>query len=149
MNYLLSILTLVQSSMLIEYKFWKNYGKVVYDYSGNGRHGLNGYSISSNAYEGIFTDRGIYLSQSALFRIPPNEVNSIGFLLPNKYTIVFWTYSLETVGNSRLYCRYRDDMFIVFDKYNDNLMPNVILNYSPYISYQGASGSADSWHDCT
>ena len=41
-----------------EYRLWNNFGQIIYDYSSNGRHAVNGLSHLDQYYDCSYTDRG-------------------------------------------------------------------------------------------
>ena len=81
----------------VEYKFWKNYGKIIYDYSLNGRHAINGLSLSDTTKASKFTDRGVYMETLNTLTLPPNELAS-SFALSDPFTILFWISMADLTG---------------------------------------------------
>ena len=73
---LILIISLSLSSKVAEYKFGINFGQIIYDYSGNGRHGSNLHFKS--------TDRGVYFDGSA------NSITLNNPRLPKTCSIIFW-----------------------------------------------------------
>ena len=102
----LIILLYSSGQKLIEYKFWKNYGKVIYDYSLNGRHAINGLSLSDNIHDSTFTDRGVYLEYGKSLSLPPNEL-APSFVLSDPFTILFWIKMFDPFGE--IFSRYCTD----------------------------------------
>ena len=87
------------TSQILEHRLWKNNGQVIYDYSGNNRHGMNGKNSSSDKYDCLFTDRGAYLNSVC-------RVNMFPFLFSNPISINIWAISDDTMPSGRLYCRW-------------------------------------------
>ena len=90
--FLISILLQVTiGAKLVEYKFYKNYGQIFYDFSGNSRHGVNGIGTNVDSDDVICTDRGaLFTATSDKVIVPPNNVDSRSFELPSTSSIVFW-----------------------------------------------------------
>ena len=62
------------SSKYAEYRFWQNYGQILFDRSLNNRHAVNGYLQTKDDKDCLYTDRGFYLSdQSSLIKLPINN----------------------------------------------------------------------------
>ena len=79
------------SNKIIEYKFYKNFGQIFYDYSNNNRHAVNGVSLSAESNDLKSTDRGVYSDgTSCKITLPPNNISQESFDLPNPFTILFW-----------------------------------------------------------
>ena len=113
---LLLMLSLSSSGQkLLEYKFWKNYGKVIYDYSLNGRHAINGISLSDLSADVTFTDRGLYMENSKTITLPPNDLAS-SFILTDSATIMFWISMADQVG--QIFVRYCTDYILGIHKHN-------------------------------
>lgn len=127
MAYLLPILTLVQSLTLVEYKLWKNYGQLVYDYSQNTLHGVNGKKQSKDKFDGVFTDRGFYLNESTGLCIPQSKVDGTVFLISGSFTVILWAYSDGSVEMGRLFCRWRPLAYILL--YRDKTSQKIILTF--------------------
>ena len=92
------MLTLYSSGQkFLEYKFWKNCGKVIYDYSLNGRHAIYGLSLTDTTRDSTFTDRGLYMEPQKTVTLPPNSLAS-SFVLSDPVTILFWISMADQVG---------------------------------------------------
>ena len=101
---LLILLTLYSNGQkFLEYKFWKNYGKVIYDYSLNGRHAINGLNLTDTTRDSIFTDRGLYMETQKTITLPPNSLAS-SFQLSDPVTILFWISMSNQIG--QIFVRY-------------------------------------------
>jgi hypothetical protein len=79
------------AAKILEYKFYKSYGEIFYDFSGNGRHAVNGLNSTSDTFEMICTDRGVH-SDGTTERItlPPNNIATQSFNLPSVFSLIFW-----------------------------------------------------------
>ena len=99
-------LSLAQSSKLVEYKFGSSFGEVFYDYSGNGNHGQNGFSITSTTGNTVPTDRGALfpLTSTSYIKLPPNEVKTSAVSLGSTFSLVMWTLTRDI---SNYYLSYR------------------------------------------
>ena len=95
-------------SQLLEYRLWKNYGQLIYDYSSNNRHGWNGGVNYEDSFDCLFTDRGAYLNSVC-------RVSIQDFLFPNPISIYIWAISDDTMASGRLYCRWSSIKKIIFD----------------------------------
>lgn len=58
---LLLFIFISSSQKIVEYKFWKKYGKVIFDYSLQKRHATNGHNLANTNDESVITDRGVFL----------------------------------------------------------------------------------------
>ena len=85
------ILSLVNSQILLDYRFGKNYGDTFYDYTGNKNHGINGNGVSSSKVKS--TDRGIFIAQGAYYISIPST-----FSYPTVYAVNFWIMSNSMDG---------------------------------------------------
>ena len=101
---------LVQGSSKVEYRLWKNYGEIIYDYSGNNNLGKNGLSRTNTSMNFYPTDRGGYFPEFSLLRLPANEdiQNNVDVIVP--YSMIFWINSLEFEG--RIFMKWKPNNFI-------------------------------------
>ena len=93
------ILVSLGRSQSLEYRLWKNYGQLIYDYSNNNHYGWNGRNEIEDAEDCLFTDRGAYLNYKCRVMIS-------NFKSPNPFSVVIWAVSDDSVSNGRLFCRY-------------------------------------------
>ncbi|OMJ66911.1 hypothetical protein SteCoe_36085 [Stentor coeruleus] len=121
---------------IVEYKFG-----VVYDYSGNNRHAVNGESSSTNDFDTMPTDRGAFFAKDVENRIklPPNDLDSNNFYISPKFSLVLWVLTGANSGinnKTSIFYRYTSDQsFIMKIKKSD--IGNQILAkfyYEPYNS---------------
>ena len=105
---LLNILTLVSlASKIVEYRLNYIYGQVFYDFSGNGRHGVNGATLAVEASDFLGTDRGAHSTgNSEKILLPANAQNVSAFLLPSSFSVTAWFYPSEVGGC--IFFRYID-----------------------------------------
>ena len=88
------------ASKLVEYKFYKNYGQIFFDFSGNSRHAISGATTSAETSDVLGTDRGAFLDGSShKITLPPNTKDSRSFDLPPAFTILFWRKWLPEIGD--------------------------------------------------
>jgi hypothetical protein len=122
--FLLSLLFYgVVASIIVQYKPGINYGQIFYDYSGNGRHAVNGYSYLTTDYDTTPTDRGAYFNSSGLnvISFPSNDRIPTQFSLPNTFTAYMWVFREENGSDQYLFVRNSDTGKIVMMKSNNNL----------------------------
>ena len=85
---------------LVEYKFYKNYGQIFYDFSGNSRHAISGTTINVDTSDVLGTDRGAFLDGlTDKITLPANEKDTRTFDLPSVFTILFWRKWLPELGD--------------------------------------------------
>ena len=78
-----------------EYKLYRQVGDLIYDYSNNNFHGVNGDSINSDSADGSFTDRGIELDGSVThLKLHTDEWGAHPFL-PTEWSFTTWIYIEE------------------------------------------------------
>ena len=88
--FILFLLILLSSGQkFVDYRFWKNYGKIIYDYSLNGRHAINGLNLNDYTRDSLFTDRGLFMQSGKILTLPPNEL-AASFALTLPFTVLFW-----------------------------------------------------------
>ena len=80
---------LVNSSSKAEYRLWKNYGEIIYDFSGNNNHGNNGLSRTNTSMNFYPTDRGGYFPEFSLLRLPSNQDIQTNVEVTVPYSLVF------------------------------------------------------------
>jgi hypothetical protein len=85
---------LSSASKILEYRFGMNFGQVFYDYSGNGRHALNGRLSSVDGDDGTSTDRGIYFYNTQI-TLPSNTIVPAMAPLAPIFSIVTWAMILN------------------------------------------------------
>ena len=83
---------------LVKYNFGSNFGQVFYDYSGNGNHGQNGDSLSSDSFDTVPTDRGAYSDGSKYIKLPPNSKVSSSVNIGTVYSITLWYLPISDNG---------------------------------------------------
>ena len=74
---------------ILEYKFWKKYGQIIYDYSLNGNHATNGNRLGNDLDDSLFTDRGLFIENKSFIKLPPNDLTT-SFPLSQPFTLLFW-----------------------------------------------------------
>ena len=91
-KWLLSLLVLLaQSSKIVEYRFYKNYGQVFFDYSGNFNHAVNGQDINTTNLDVMSCDRGIFFNDNTQkITLPPNNASLDSITFSQTFTILFW-----------------------------------------------------------
>ena len=111
------------SQKQVEYRLSRNYGQLIYDFSGNSRHSSNGNSVLSPLNDAMFTDRGLYVSGSACTM--PTSTNE-NFKVPNPGTIILWAMTSSIAG--KFFHQYIDlKNTIVFRKGPSN---NLVIWYN-------------------
>ena len=90
MRYLF-LATLALTLKWVEYRFNRDYGDFFFDYSLNGRYGVNGNSSSLTKVKSC--DRGVYLKNSESFI----SISKIG-LYPAEFTMSAWILSKDALG---------------------------------------------------
>ena len=79
------------SSKYAEFKFWENYGQILFDRSLNNRHAVNGLLQTKDDKDCLYTDRGFYLpDQSSYIRLPMNDYITKFDHISTPYQVVFW-----------------------------------------------------------
>jgi hypothetical protein len=91
--------SLTLAAKWVEYKFNKDYGNYFFDYSLNGRYGVNGNSNLDSKV--ISVDRGIFMKYGTSYI----TITKSG-LFPSIFTVVFWVMAID-VGSSLFY--FNDD----------------------------------------
>lgn len=131
--FLISIFILKLSfATLVEYKLWKNYGELFYDYSGNSGTGINGLSTSDSYQNTFFTDRGAYFtSRSLIF------VGNKNYQNPN--TVIMWLNVNQALGRFFTYYTPNYGIFISFEPWvsliwYENNINNLIVSSEAYIT---------------
>ena len=110
----------ISNSQILEYRLWKNYGQIIYDYSGNNRHGWNGNNIKTNVADCMFTDRGAYLNPACRISMP-------NFIFQNPISIYIWAISDDTKSVGRLICRFSTTRKL--QVFRDNTTSRANLNF--------------------
>ena len=123
---------------LAEYRLWKNYGQVIYDYSKNGRHSVNGLTKGIDLYDCQYSDRGLYFyDYDSGMKMPNNDYSTSYDDLPVPYTVILWFKSFENSG--RIFFRYFNSDCFWIARIEESGTPG-----QPYISIQTHSGSMQS-----
>ena len=135
----------IQSLKVVEYKLWKNYGQIIYDYSLNKRHGRNGHSIYNLDYDTKFTDRGAYFSDYSMIGIPPMSINTTGFNLNINSALIFWVNSFDTSG--RIYMRWKENNYIWI--YRDSTAKRACCHYRGNSQDVTFCTSSNTWPSST
>ena len=78
---------------IVEYRIWYNFGQVINDYSGNGRHAVYGTTDLDTLNDPVPTPRGAYFYTGNTITMPPNNFVSVGMRLTNPYSLVFWIFN--------------------------------------------------------
>ena len=52
-----------------DYRFYRNFGQALYDYSGSSYHSVNGVDLSSTTNDATTTDRGLYFSATSYVQL--------------------------------------------------------------------------------
>ena len=78
-----------------ELHFYKNVGKVFYDYSGRGYHAINGASIGPNAHGVKTTDRGAYFDGVAAYLTLHNSPWGVASFVSD-WSCMGWVYPMKT-----------------------------------------------------
>ena len=111
------------SSKKLEYRLSRNYGQLVYDFSGNSRYSSNGNSVGNTQNDGLFTDRGIYLSSSACtLPISTNPTMPV----PNPGTVIVWAMTSSTAG--RFIHQYIDGSNAIFYRKGTSSTLKIVYN---------------------
>ena len=116
-------ISLIVIGQLIEYKFYKNCGQIIYDYSKNNHHASNGINSSVDDRDSIFTDRGIYMSATSMIRISDPSISS-DIIYPSEFSMVFFLKSLGLQNIANIFVRSDGTKFfkILHDKPNSRLI---------------------------
>ena len=123
-------------SQLLEYRLWKNYGQLIYDYSSNNRHGWNGGVNYEDSFDCLFTDRGAYLNSVC-------RVSIQDFLFPNPISIYIWAISDDTMASGRLYCRWSSTRQL--QVFREKTYSRVNANFKSPVSAQFINGYSNFW----
>ena len=123
-------------SQLLEHRLWKNYGQIIYDYSGNSRHGWNGRNINADTQDCLFTDRGAYLNSSC-------RISMLPFLFTNPISISIWAISDDTMPIGRLFCRWSATRKIML--YRDKTFSRANARFQGQNSLQFLYGDPNVW----
>lgn len=87
----ITLLNLVNSAILAQYRFGLSFGQVLKDYTSNARHCINGDSWTTTTNDAVLTDRGAYFSGgSEQLTFPPNDKVASSFNIPSTYSIAIW-----------------------------------------------------------
>ena len=128
----------ISLSQFLEHRLWKNYGQVIYDYSGNNHHGWNGRSVRSDIADCIFTDRGAYIS-------PACRVSMHDFILTNPISIFIWAISDGTASSGRLLCRFSPQRKL--QVFRDNIYSGAISIFKGPSGYENnINGDPNLWY---
>lgn len=93
-----------------EFRFWQNYGQVLFDRSLNNRHAVNGKFQYIDDKDCVYTDRGFYLpDEMSLIRLPKNDYSTKIEQISTPYQVVFWF--CYTLGSGRYAYRYSENSF--------------------------------------
>ena len=133
----------------VEYRLSRNYGQLIYDFSGNLNHMSNGNSVLTQDFDGKFTDRGLYFSSFA--GAMPLKTNP-SMLVPNPGTILVWVMTGANAGrvfhqfidgSNFMYFRKKaaDTLYVVY-KIGQNLVVNVD---GPAGSFLSSNKYTDTW----
>ena len=133
----------------LEFRLSRNYGQLVYDFSGNFRHSSNGNSISNTVNDGLFTDRGIYLSSTAcLLPLSTNPAMPV----PNPGTVVVWTMTSSTAG--RFIHQFIDSSNFIYYRKGTSSTIRIVHTFAgatsvtvngPENSFLSSNSYIDSW----
>ena len=122
---ILVVFQLAISSKFAEFKFWQNYGQVLFDTSLNSRHAINGMSHKSIDRDCLYTDRGFYLSnQKSHIRLPQNTYVPVIEHVSTPYKVVFWFHN--TFGSGRYGFRWTPSIYWILDLDTSN---HFLLSY--------------------
>jgi hypothetical protein len=136
-------IALINAATFLDYEFGTNFGAVFYDYSGNGRMGVNGASwltASTSSTAGTYTDRGLYLSNTQYVTLPPNDYVTTGFHLGSTFTVTTWI-NTNHIYKSENYIFQRSPGGLIFSIYNPNSSPQT-PPYSIKVVIGGTTGQA-------
>ena len=79
------------ATTLVEYQFYKNFGQIFQDYSGNNQYAVNGADSTSTTKDTTPTDRGAYFpSSGSVIMMPYNDIVTTDFALPSSFSIITW-----------------------------------------------------------
>jgi hypothetical protein len=116
----------VFASIMFQYKPGVNYGQIFYDYSGNGRHAVNGYSSLTTDYDTTPTDRGAYFNSTGLNVITFPSNNKVAqFPLPSTFTAYMWLFREENGSEQYLFIRTTKTNYIDLMKFGNNIYLSV------------------------
>ena len=90
----------ISSQKVVEYKYYKNSGQLFYDYSGNGRHAINGIGTSITVEDVVPTDRGIYYASTK------NQLTLPQFTLTSPFSIMMWILIASNCGSVPYYINF-------------------------------------------
>ena len=100
-------LQLSLSSKLLEYRPSINFGQVLFDFSGNGLHAVNGDASTSTTNDVFCTDRGAYFGgANQVITMPSNDVVPTPLYFPSVYSVIMWAYVFSY--SSILYLDYNN-----------------------------------------
>ena len=117
---ILFLAKLCLSAKYAEFRFWENYGQILFDRSLNNRHARNGMSLSKDDRDCLYTDRGFYLPKNiSVIQLPVNDFIQKIEHIPTPYQVVLWFFYAP--GSGRLTHRYSPKSFWVFYIENSDL----------------------------
>ena len=83
----------------VEYRLWKNYGQIIFDYSLNNMSALNGNTIYQDNLDCSYTDREFYFYKNQThIMMPSHNYSSLLGTLDLSYTVIIWLNVFEETG---------------------------------------------------
>ena len=149
MLYFMVLPLITLSLKKVEFRLSRNYGQLVYDFSGNSQHSSNGLSTTTTQYDGLFTDRGIYLNSTACTL--PLSTNS-AFKVPNPGTVIVWAMTSATTGrfihqyiDSSNAIYYRKGSLSTLEIWHHFSNSNATIVSGPANSFLSSNYNVDTW----
>ena len=88
------------SKTILEYKFYKNFGKTFHDYSGQNQIGFNGNSPEIDSQDTLATTKGAYFqSNQGLITIPYLNIENTRPSATSNFTLTTWIKILQDYQN--------------------------------------------------
>ena len=107
------------ANKLIEYKLWKNYGQIIPDSSLNNKHAVNGLNSSSDSFDCLYSDRGLYFADgTSALRLPPNNQVQTLDRISTPYTVIMWVNNLKSEG--RYFSRWMNQQYLTIKSADPN-----------------------------
>ena len=142
---LISLVLLASSEIILEYRLSENYGQIIYDYSLNQRHAINGFNESIDSKDCLSTDRGLYFKDNySALRFPINTYSNLVEHLSIPYEMIFWM-NIQP-GSGRIAFRYtiNSSWYLYL---NNNILEIAVMKNENYtkISNGGILSYLGSW----
>ena len=102
---IIMLLIIIHATKLVEYRLWKNYGQIIYDYSLNNMHALNGIEYTPDKFDCKYSDRGFYFDHNKThIKMPENNYSTKSGNLKLPYTVIIWLNIFKETG--RIFYRH-------------------------------------------